>query len=504
MVSQRGQVFWSSFKLFIGIAFLYFTTRWILRGAEVPTVWTYTFHTRSVLHTWRVLTYEYYYLDGALYELQRALNTLHENAAVIWVLTAVVVWRCAIAVWRDWELLARGRIRTSSGQSQETPRTAQPLPHHSTAATVSDKPPALRQWSQSLHEDIFKGLEFTEQSVSARIRVLLSHFDRSDPFGRGVHTRIQQLVKEETGLDTLPASEQMSDGSRLVLDGLWCKIGEFLEEMIVKVDDDRTVLTNHLRGMKPKTRTAEDILSHVSNFKSLVRSRPGLLDDRRAIQILLQSLERQQQALFRQYALEDLTFEVVTKTLKQEFQYWMFLDKGNTSEAQKPSFTRPQRNNNAKGGTTLPTTPCPRCKKMGHWKVDCPLNRGNPSKRPFGVNEAVVDDNDGGEYRHLEEGMPSGEVANAVLATAAASTAQMRVKAYMPQLKQKDVEMLLDSGGSVNILPEALIPIEERIRIDRSRRMTLTGFDGSTQQSEGVFYTKIRLGSCRTFMTLWW
>ena len=33
----------------------------------------------------------------------------------------------------------------------------------------------------------------------------------------------------------------MSDGGRLVLDGLWCKVGEFLEEMIVKADDDRTV-----------------------------------------------------------------------------------------------------------------------------------------------------------------------------------------------------------------------------------------------------------------------
>ena len=68
-------------------------------------------------------------------------------------------------------------------------------------------PPALRQWSQSLHEDIFKCLEFTEQSVSARIRGPLTHFGLADPFGRGVNTRIQQLVKKETGLDTLPASE---------------------------------------------------------------------------------------------------------------------------------------------------------------------------------------------------------------------------------------------------------------------------------------------------------
>ena len=144
---------------------------------------------------------------------------------------AVILWRNAIVAWRVWDLFIRRRLRTTLETARNYPRAAQSLSTASTVTMSSGKPPALRQWSQSLHEDIFKGLEFAEQSLLARIRSLLSHFDRSEPFDRRVHTRIQHLVKEETGFDTLHASENMSDGSRILLDNLWSKVDECLEEM---------------------------------------------------------------------------------------------------------------------------------------------------------------------------------------------------------------------------------------------------------------------------------
>ena len=162
MVSQRGQAVWSSTKLLLSVLLFYIATVWNIRGAQVPTVWTFTFHAKSTLHSWGILSFELHYLDSTLYELQRAFNKLHENATVVWMVFAVILWRNAIAAWRDWELFFRGRVRTNLETARDNPRVAQPLPTASTVAMSAERPPALRQWSQSLHEDIFKGLEFTE------------------------------------------------------------------------------------------------------------------------------------------------------------------------------------------------------------------------------------------------------------------------------------------------------------------------------------------------------
>ena len=61
--------------------------------------------------------------------------------------------------------------------------------------------------------------------------------------------------------------------------------------------------------------------------------------------------------------------------------------------------------------------------------------------------------------------------------------------------------MIVDSGAGVNVLPSSLLDESRRAQIDTSRRMTLCGFDGSEQRTEGVLYTKVKVGDCRTWMS---
>ena len=103
------------------------------------------------------------------------------------------------------------------------------------------------------------------------------------------------------------------------------------------------------------------------------------------------------------------------------------------------------------------------------------------------MNEAGIAGGDDKKNPHLEDELPSGETVDTVLATTSPKMTHMKVRAYMPELEQKNVEMLLDSGAGVNVVPEEWILKTLRHEIDRKRKMTSIGFNGSTQSSEGVF-----------------